>query len=373
VNSGIQIRLADTLLVERARDYLAAGPADAVTLIARICQIPGTGAALAEQMAMALFADRPEFERDPHGQWRLAPPAPVGREAGSRPAVAMPTFEAWLARKRAAEAAAERAPESDPAGAARGRGVRARGRPAARPAAQHADPAAPAEHPASGSAAARPGSEDDVLSSLSYVVVDVETTGGRAQAGDRVTEIAAVAVRNGEIAGVYETLINPERSIPPMITAITNITWEMVRDKPTFREICPNVVDALRGNVFVAHNAAFDWRFVTSEVSRATGQQLDGRRICTVRLARRLLPHLPRRSLDWVARYYGADIAPEARHRAAGDAIATARVLLGLLRDAADRGVTTWAHLDELLGARTSGSRRRRSAMPRSIDKDTTA
>jgi DNA polymerase-3 subunit epsilon len=375
VNSGIQLRLADTLLIERARDYLAAGPADAVTLIERICQIPGAGAALAEQMAAALFADRPDFERDHEGRWRLAPPAPVGREAGARPTTAVPSFDEWLSRKRAAEARGgesegEPATEDRPARSTPGR--RTSGRPARRvaaPAEPSPGPDCLPAFPASG----EPGPDDDLLSTLSYVVVDVETTGGRAQSGDRVTEIAAVAVRNGQIAGVYETLVNPERSIPPMITAITNITWEMVRDKPTFREICPSVVDALRGHVFVAHNAAFDWRFVTSEVKRATGQQLDGRRLCTVRLARRLLPHLPRRSLDWVARHYGADIPPEVRHRAAGDAIATAHVLLGLLRDAADRGVTTWAHLDELLGAATSRSRRGRSSMPRPIDKDTTA
>jgi DNA polymerase-3 subunit epsilon len=147
----------------------------------------------------------------------------------------------------------------------------------------------------------------------------------------------------------------------------------MVRDQPTFRDICPNVVAALRGNVFVAHNVTFDWKFVTHEVSRASGEQLDGRRLCTVRLARRLLPHLPRRSLDWVARYYGVDIPAAVRHRAAGDAIATAHVLLGLLRDAAGRGVTTWHELDAFLGARASGARRRRTALPRTIDKDTTA
>jgi len=92
-----------------------------------------------------------------------------------------------------------------------------------------------------------------------------------------------------------------------------------------------------------------------------------------VRLARRILPQLPRRSLDWVARHYGVEIAPESRHRAAGDAIATARVLLYLLRDAADRGITTWRQLDEFLTASRARRSRRRTAMPRSIDKDTTA
>jgi DNA polymerase III epsilon subunit family exonuclease len=134
----------------------------------------------------------------------------------------------------------------------------------------------------------------DRLADLSYVVVDVETTGGRPDGGDRITEIAAVVIERGEITRVYETLVNPQRPIPPMVTSITNITWNMVRNAPTFRDIVHDVADALRGHVFVAHNAGFDWRFVTSEIARATGERLDGRQLCTVRLARRLLPQLSR-------------------------------------------------------------------------------
>jgi DNA polymerase-3 subunit epsilon len=212
----------------------------------------------------------------------------------------------------------------------------------------------------------------DALDALSYVVVDVETTGGRPFGGDRITEIAAVVVERGEITRVFETLVNPQRPIPPMITALTHISWEMVKDKPTFRDIVGDVAEVLRGNVFVAHNAMFDWRFVSSEIVRATGEQLAGRRLCTVRLARRLLPNLPRRSLDHLARYYGIEIA--ARHRAAGDAVATARCLIRLLAEAGGRGCATWAELDSLLSAPSAPRRRgRRSAMPRPIDRDTTA
>lgn len=376
-NQGIRVRPAETLLVERAVDFLGAGPAPAQLLVERVCQMPGVSAFVAEQMAGALLLHRPEFERMADGRWGLRAAAPLAGEAGASAAAvaAAPGFDAWLARRRAAEAG-----EPAPAPAAPGR----RTPRAAPPAVREPLPVAPtatgrtgmADDPCSDDAPLDPAPDDasrELLSTLSYVVVDVETTGGRPFAGDRVTEIAAVAVRDGEVAEVYESLVNPQRSIPPMITAITNITWGMVRDQPTFREICPDVVAALRGNVFVAHNVTFDWKFVTHEVSRATGEQLDGRRLCTVRLARRLLPHLPRRSLDWVARYYGVDIPAAVRHRAAGDAIATAHVLLGLLRDAAGRGVTTWRDLDLFLGARASGARRRRTALPRTLDKDTTA
>lgn len=205
-----------------------------------------------------------------------------------------------------------------------------------------------------------------------YIVIDVETTGGRPDHGDRITEIAAVVVRDGQVAETFETLVNPQRSIPPWITHLTNISWEMVRDKPTFRDICDQLLSVMEGRVFVAHNATFDWKFVSAEVERATGRRLEGQRLCTVRLARKLLPQLRRRSLDYVTAHYGIDIA--ARHRAAGDAVATAHVLLRLLRDARDRGIERWTDLERLLGARSvRTSRRRPSAMPQPVKRDTTA
>ena len=223
---------------------------------------------------------------------------------------------------------------------------------------------------------ARPDDEEPLLSSLSFAVVDVETTGGRPEGGDRITEIAVVTVRDGRICDVYETLVNPERSIPPFITRLTNISWEMVCDKAPFRDVCDDVLGVLEGNVFVAHNAAFDWRFVSAEVARSRGRELTGRRLCTVRLARRLLPQLRSRSLDWVARHYDVQIEPGKRHRAAGDALATAHCLLRLLDDARARGCERWSDLERLLAAST-GVRKRRGrrppAMPRPVDRDTTA
>lgn len=224
----------------------------------------------------------------------------------------------------------------------------------------------------------QPGDEiserHDALDGLAYAVVDVETTGGRPEHGDRITEVAAVIVQDGRIVDRFATLVNPQRPIPPFITAITNITWEMVRDQPTFGEICAPLLERLEGRVFVAHNASFDWSFVSAEVARATGRRLEGSRICTVRLARRVLPQLPRRSLDWVTRHYGIEI--EARHRAEGDAVATAHVLLRLLVDARrDHGVERWDHLERFLARRTGAAKRPRRppAMPQPVSRDTTA
>jgi DNA polymerase-3 subunit epsilon len=145
------------------------------------------------------------------------------------------------------------------------------------------------------------------------------------------------------------------------------------------------VLGVLSGHVFVAHNVNFDWRFVSAEVARASGQRLDGPKLCTVRLARKLLPQLRSRSLGYVADHYGADAFArdyfEARHgrerpwrhSAAGDAVATAHCLLRLFNDASDRGVRTWGDLEALLGGGTARPRRRRTAMPSPVDKDTTA
>jgi DNA polymerase-3 subunit epsilon len=203
----------------------------------------------------------------------------------------------------------------------------------------------------------------DRLVGLSFAVVDVETTGGSPWRGDRVTEVAAVVVRGGRVVDQFESLVNPERSIPPFISRLTHITQAMVRDQPTFREISPRVVEFLRGQVFVAHNAAFDWRFVGAEVGRAGGRLASDRVLCTVRMARRLIPHLRRRSLDHLAMHYGIRI--EGRHRAMGDAMATAQCLVRMLDDAGTRGLDTWSDLQQLLGVRTGAARRRRrTAMP---------
>ena len=159
--------------------------------------------------------------------------------------------------------------------------------------------------------------------------------------------------------------MNPQRHIPVFITRLTGISDAMVAHEPTFAERIDDIRELLGAGTFVAHNAAFDWAFVSAEIERATGAPLTGDRVCTVRLARKFLRHLPRRSLDMVCRHYG--IGNGARHRALGDATATAEVLLRLLDDASRQGIDTWGDLQDLLALRT-GSRRRRSALPQPSD-----
>lgn len=185
-----------------------------------------------------------------------------------------------------------------------------------------------------------------LIEDVAFAVVDVETTGSRAGGSDRVTEVAVVVVQGARCDIAYETLVNPERPIPAMVTAITRITDAMVRKAPTFDVVADEVLAALAGRIFVAHNVRFDWRFVVSELKRARALGLDGQRLCTVRLARSLVPGLPSYGLDTLTSYFGFE--NPARHRAGGDALITGRVLQRLLDLARGREARTLADLEAL-------------------------
>jgi DNA polymerase-3 subunit epsilon len=185
----------------------------------------------------------------------------------------------------------------------------------------------------------------------------------RAAGSDRITEIAVVVVCGGRREVVFESLVNPGRPIPPAICTITNITNAMVREAPTFTEVSDRVVEALAGRVFVAHNARFDWNFVSAEVQRARALALDGPRLCTVRLARRLVKGVVSCGLDSLTHWFG--FANPARHRAAGDALVTAELLERLLLLAREEGARTLQDLAAIETRRAPRRpRRRRLAMP---------
>jgi len=185
--------------------------------------------------------------------------------------------------------------------------------------------------------------QEEELENLDYAVVDVETTGGTPEKGHRITEIAVVEVRNGVLTEDFQTLVNPGRTIPRRISQLTGISDEMVADAPFFEEIADDLFDWLEGHVFVAHNAAFDWRFVSYQLGDAIGFVPQSPRLCTVQMARRLTPQLRRRNLDALAAHFEVPI--HARHRAYGDALATARVLLRLLDEARNQGILDLASL----------------------------
>jgi DNA polymerase-3 subunit epsilon len=207
-----------------------------------------------------------------------------------------------------------------------------------------------------------------LIEECAFAVVDCETTGVRAAGSDRITDIAVVVVQGARRELVFESLVNPGFPIPMWVTGITGITDMMVRSAPPFEEIAEQVLAALAGRVFVAHNVRFDWRFVTAEVRRSSDLTMDGPRLCTVRLARRLLPHLESRSLDSLTYHFG--LTNPARHRATGDALATAELLQRLLGMARDAGARTLADLEGMMSGRGVPSsefrvRKKRSALPR--------
>ena len=200
----------------------------------------------------------------------------------------------------------------------------------------------------------RPGTP---LSDLCYAVVDVETTGGSYGLGHRMTEIAIYEVRGGVVEDEYRSLVNPGRNIPRHIAVLTGISNDMVSSAPFFDHIAADVLERLEGRIFVAHNARFDWGWVSRQLGEAVGEVPNVERLCTVQMARRLLPRLRRRNLDAVARHYGIDVAD--RHRAHGDALATARVLIRLLDEAGRQGLTDFDALRAFLRKRRPRSRPR--------------
>jgi DNA polymerase-3 subunit epsilon len=261
-------------LVDRALQFLTAGPTASINLTQQVLGIPGATSVIAERLVAALLGSDPRVGRLGDGRWMLVAPS-----------------------------------------------------------------------------SASPGIGDSA-----FVVVDVETTGGMPGQGDRITEVGVVLVRGAQVELLYESLVNPERPIPAAVTGVTSITDDMVRDRPLFGEIADDVLALLAGRIFVAHNVSFDWRFLG----------YDGPRVCTVALARRLVPGLRSRSLDSLAHYFGIEVSR--RHRAGPDALATGKILQRLLALAQDAGVATLKDLIELARRRKGRKRRRRRAHPESME-----
>jgi DNA polymerase-3 subunit epsilon len=157
-----------------------------------------------------------------------------------------------------------------------------------------------------------------------YVVVDVETTGGKGD-NHRVTEIGAVKVRNGTITDRFQTLLNPQRTIPPGISRLTGITPAMVEDAPYFADIADQFEAFMGDAIFVAHNVEFDYGFISREFARL-GRPFRHAKLCTCASMRRLCPGLGSYSLAALTRHF--DIPLAQHHRALCDAEAAAQLLL---------------------------------------------
>jgi DNA polymerase III subunit epsilon len=160
-----------------------------------------------------------------------------------------------------------------------------------------------------------------------YAIVDIETTGGYA-ANNGITEIAIVLHDGKKEIKRFESLVNPEIPIPRYIQALTGITEEMTAKAPVFAEIAAIVFSYLENAVFLAHNVNFDYSFVKHHLS-ACGFELNAKKLCTVRLSRKVFPGLPGYGLGKICRQLGIQISN--RHRAMGDAEATARLFERIL------------------------------------------
>ena len=198
------------------------------------------------------------------------------------------------------------------------------------------------------------------LRETTFVVVDLETTGGR-PGEDAITEIGAVKVRGGEVLGEFATLVNPGRGIPPEIVRLTGITEAMVYTAPPITEVLPAFLEFAAGAVLVAHNAPFDTGFLRAACTEHGYAWPRPAVLCTVRLARRVLTReeAPSCRLSALAELFRAETSPT--HRALDDARATVDVLHGLLERVGSIGVQSLEELFDYLPDVTPAQRRKRT------------
>lgn len=198
----------------------------------------------------------------------------------------------------------------------------------------------------------------DPLRETTFVVVDLETTGG-SPANDAITEIGAVKVRGGEVLGEFATLVDPGRSIPPQIVMLTGITDAMVVAAPRIESVLPGFLEFSRGCVLVAHNARFDIGFLMAACRRLDLPWPRPAVVDTVQLARRVLTRAeaPRVRLGALAELLGSSVRPD--HRALTDARATVDVLHALFERLGNLGVQSLTELQDV-GRDVSPARRRK-------------
>ena len=188
------------------------------------------------------------------------------------------------------------------------------------------------------------------LAETTFVVLDLETSGGSPNLGAHITEIGAVKIRGGEIIGKFQTFVNPGTPIPYFITALTGITDEMVFDSPSINETFPTLLEFLGSEhetVFVAHNAPFDLSFLKAAAVMHEYPWPKFVVIDTAKLARRVLSRdeVTNCKLGTLAEYFSATVSPT--HRALDDALATVDVLHALIGRVGSLGITTLAELQK--------------------------
>lgn len=204
------------------------------------------------------------------------------------------------------------------------------------------------------------------LHGVTFVVVDLETTGG-SSANNHITEIGAVKVRGGEVIAEFQTLVQPPTSIPAFITVLTGISDQMVASAPPIAEVLPAFLEFASDSVLVAHNAGFDVGFLKAAAATHGYPWPNNPVLDTVRLSRQVVhrDEVPNHKLGSLARLFSSRVEPN--HRALDDARATVAVLHGLIARVGNLGVTTWEELRSYSGRVSPAQRRKRflaDAMP---------
>ena len=179
-----------------------------------------------------------------------------------------------------------------------------------------------------------------------YAVLDIETTGGKYNE-EGITEIAIHKFDGHQVVDKFISLVNPEREIQPFVVNLTGINNKMLRTAPKFHEVAKRIVEITQDSVLVAHNAQFDYRILRTEFRRL-GYNFERKTLCTVDLAKRLIPNAESHSLGKLVRSLGIPVSD--RHRANGDALATLKLFKVLLSKDMDKSILSHVVRSETQG-----------------------
>jgi len=189
------------------------------------------------------------------------------------------------------------------------------------------------------------------LENLSYVIVDLETTGLDPN-NDEIIEIGAIKVEGKELKDIFNKLIRPEKSVTEQITNLTGITSDMLENELPVKPVISQFSHFIGNSILVAHNADFDISFLHVNFKKWLNTQLSNTAVCTLLVARDILPNLENHKLHTVAKYFGIEVTN--RHRAIGDAELTYQIWLKFIEKLKDRKITSKNDLESYLSSLNS-------------------
>lgn len=169
-----------------------------------------------------------------------------------------------------------------------------------------------------------------------YIILDLETT-GLSKNIHKITEIAAIKVKNNEIIDKFHTLVNPQTKIPKFITRLTGIDNELVKDAPTIDKVMPKFLNFMEDHTIVAHNASFDHGFLCHNAKHHLNHELTNNKLCTRRLANRLVPELKSKRLSNLCEHF--NLTNDNAHRAMSDAKVTYQLFNEFLNIMKEKGI----------------------------------